>query len=250
MKKFLILLATMALISIAVQAQAPAPAKADEAAPTIDQILDKYVAALGGKAAIEKVSSRITTGTMDIPVANISGSFKTQSKAPNMSSLSADLPGFGVLTQGFDGSVAWENNPIQGLRERTGAELADTKLDAEFYRDLKLKQLYPKMELSGKEKVGERTAYLVIATPAEGSTEKFYFDVESGLLIRQDSERESPEGKVPVQIFVEDYRDVDGIKIPFRIRQVLPQFEMMLKISEVKHDGPVDDAAFKKPSGN
>lgn len=238
----------MALISIAVQAQAPA--KADEATPTIDQILDKYVAAIGGKAALEKITSRVTSGTMDIPVANISGSFKTQAKAPNLSSLSADLPGFGLLTQGFDGSVAWENNPIQGLRERTGAELADTKLDAEFYRDLKLKQLYPKMEFSGKEKVGDRVAYLIVATPAEGSTEKFYFDAESGLLIRQDSERESPEGKVPVQVFVEDYRDVDGVKIPFRIRQVLPQFEMMLKISEVKHNGPIDEAAFKKPSGN
>ena len=246
---FCSMISLMTSLSLA-QETKPSPAKPAEAPPTVDQILEKYVQAIGGKAAIEKVKSRVTEGTIDIPAAGISGKFTTQAKAPNMTSLKADLPGFGVITEAYDGSVAWENNPIQGLREKTGNELADTKLDADFYRDIKLKSLYPKMVLQGKEKYADKEAYVIVATPPEGSVEKFYFDAQSGLLIRQDSERESPEGKIPVQVYFDDYRDVEGVKLPHVMRQVTPQFEMSIKVSGVKNNVPVDEAAFKKPSGN
>jgi hypothetical protein len=252
MRRLIIFYSALSLMTSLCLAQEtkPSPAKPAETTPTVDQILEKYVQAIGGKAAIEKVKSRVIEGDLEIPAANISGKFTTQTKAPNMTALKADLPGFGVVSEGFDGSVAWENNPIQGLREKTGNELADTKLDADFYRDLKLKTLYPKMVLQGKEKVGDKEAYVLVGTPPEGSVEKFYFDAQSGLLIRQDSERESPEGKIPVQVYMDDYRDVEGVKIPHRMRQVTPMFEMTIKVSAVKHNTPVDDAAFKKPTGN
>lgn len=252
MKKFMLLalfLAVAANVALA-QESASKAAKAPEAMPSADQVLSKYVEALGGKATYEKFKTRTMKGTLEIPAANLSGNVEFQAKAPNMMSMAADLPGFGVVRQGFDGVVAWENNPMQGLREKSGKELADSKLDAEFYRDIKLNELYPKMQVTGREKVGEREAIVIVATPTDGSTEKFYFDAESNLLIRQDSERETPEGKMPIQVYFEDYREVDGIKIPFLMRQVTPMFEMSIKISEVKHNAPVDETLFKKPSGN
>jgi len=75
-----------------------------------------------------------------------------------------------------------------------------------------------------------------------------YFDTETGQVIRQDAERESPQGAALIQTYFEDFRDVDGVKMPFTIRQVMPMFELMLKFTEVKHNIEIDDAKFVKPA--
>ncbi len=221
---------------------------ATEAMPAVDQILDKYVKALGGKAAIEKLTSRTAKGTFEIAAMNATGSFEAYAKAPNKSAIIIDIPGFGTIKEGYDGSVAWAMDPMNGLREKKGLELAAAKLDAEFHQDIKLKELYPKMEVKGKEKVGEREVYVIIATPAEGNPEKMYFDAETGLLVRKDMERESPQGQMPVEVYLEDYRELDGVKVPHTLRQNTPMFSMTIKFEEVKHNLSIDDAKFAKPA--
>jgi hypothetical protein len=236
------------------QAQPPAGAKPAEAAkpdvalPSVDQILDKYVQAVGGKAAIEKLTSRVATGSFEIPTMNLTGTVELYAKAPNKSGIAIDITGFGLVQEGYDGKTAWAQDPASGMREKSGVELAAVKRDAEFYQPLKLKQLYPKMEVKSKEKVGEREAYVIIATPEEGDPEKLYFDAQTGLLVRTDIERESPQGKIPVEVYLEDYREVDGNQIPFTIRQITPIFSATIRIKEYKHNVPVDDAKFSKPS--
>jgi len=227
--------------------KAPAAAKA-EAMPSVDQILDKHVQALGGKAAIEKVSSTIITGTFELPAMGMSGSLEIYAKAPNKHATVINLSGFGVVQSGFNGTVGWSQDPQSGLRELTGAELADAKRDSDFYKDIKLKQLYPKMTVTGKEKVGERDAYVVEATPADGKPEKMYFDTLTGLLLRVDRDRESPEGSAHVESYFEDYRETGGVKSPFTIKIVRPEISFTLKATEVKQNIPIDDAKFNKPA--
>jgi zinc protease len=233
-----------------VLAQAPAtPAQpASAPMPTADQIIDNYVKATGGKEALAKVNSRVAKGKLDIAAANISGTFEAQNKGPNLTSMYAELANFGTIRQGFDGTVAWEANPMVGLREKTGVELADAKLEAELQRELKFKELFPKIEAKGKQKVGDKDAYVVLATPKEGTPITLYFDVQSGLILKDEQERETPEGKVPTQTFYEDYREVDGIKFPFKLRQVNPMFELVITFNEIKHNGTIDDTKFKKPA--
>src|SRR5262245_49261496 len=105
-----------------------------------------------------------------------------------------------------------------------------------------MKELFSKIAVTGKEKVGDRETYVLTATPNEGGVEKYYFDTQSGLLLRSDAERESPQGKVQIEFYFEDYKDVDGLKMPFSLRQVTPMGTFVLKISEVKHNVPIDDA--------
>lgn len=219
-----------------------------EAMPTVDQIVDKYVTALGGKAAIEKFTSTASKGTFEIAAFGASGTAEIWEKAPNKSALRLDIPGFGIIEEGFNGTVAWSKDPQSGLREKTGMELASTKLDAEFYKPIKLKALYPKIMVKGKEKVGDKDAYVLEATPAEGSVETWYFDVTSGLLVRTDAERESPQGKISVQSFLEDYREVDGVKLAFTLRNVTSAFTIVIKLDEVKRNVPVEDTKFNKPA--
>jgi zinc protease len=255
MKRTLMLIFATLLVAATASAQPPQGAqkpadapKADASMPTVDQILDKYVQALGGKAAIEKLTSRMSKGSFDIPAMGASGTAEIYEKAPNKTLAIITIPGFGVIQEGFNGATAWTQDPQSGLREKTGQELADAKLDADFHKPIRIKQLYPKLELKGKEKFGAGEAYIVMATPAEGSVEKWYFDTQSGLLVRADSERESPMGKVPIETYMENYKDVDGVKMAHTVRITNPSFSINITIQEVKQNIPIEDTKFNKPA--
>jgi zinc protease len=224
------------------------PPAATDAMPSVDQILDKYVQALGGKAAIEKQTSTVATGTFELPAMSMSGPLEVYSKAPNKNAVIINIGGFGLVQSGFNGTVAWSQDPQSGLRELTASELADTKRDSEFHRDIKLKQLFPKMTVTGKEKVAERDVYVIEAIPTGGKPEKMYFDTQTGLLIRRDADRDGPQGSAHVETYFEDYKDVGGVKAPFTIKIVRPEISFTLKITDIKVNVPIDEAKFNKPA--
>ena len=242
------LCSAVAMTALAQGKEKPADPKPAAALPSVDQILDKYVQAIGGKAAIEKVTSRVSKGSFEIPAFGASGTAEIYEKAPNKTVAIINVAGFGVVQEGFDGKVGWAQDPQNGLREKSGAELATAKLDAEFLKPIKIKQLYPKIVVKGRDKVGDKEVYVVEATPVESSVETWYFDTQSGLILRQDADREGPQGKQSVQVFLSNYKEVDGIKLPFSLHQITPAFTLDIKIEEVKHNVPVDDAKFVKPA--
>ena len=246
MKRILTTLSFCLALSVAAFAQG-GQAKPD-AMPTAEQLFEKHAQAVGGKAAIQKHNSRVAKGTFNIPAMGMSGATESYSKAPNKSMSMVTLDGIGTFLQGYDGKVAWGNDPMQGLRELSGGELAIAKRDADFYGDLKLKEAYPKATVKGKEKIGDREAYVVEATPTEGLPEKLYFDTQTGLLVRRDFTLSSPQGEIPTETYLEDYKEVDGIKVPHTIRQTNPMISFTIKVTEIKHDVPIDDAKFVKPS--
>lgn len=255
MKRFLMMLglalcvATPTLAQSAPATAAPKPEAKPAAAtlPTVDQLLEKYVAALGGKEALEKVTSRVSKGSFEIPAMGASGAFESVEKAPNQTATTIDIPGFGTLNIVFDGKNGYQKDPMQGLREASGAELAMMKLDAEMYGALKMKSLYKSLEVKSKEKVATGEAYLLVATPNEGSPVKLYFAADTYLLVRREAETDSPQGKMPTEATMEDYRTVDGIKIPFVIKTNTPAVSFVVKVEEVKQNVPVDAAKFAKP---
>ncbi len=216
--------------------------------PTADQIIEKYIQALGGKAAIEKITSRVIKGTIDIPVAGASGTLEVYLKAPGKGGSIASLSGLGEFLQGCDGKTAWTSDPFQGMRDLSGVELAAAKRESDLHDDLKIKQTFSKMTVTGKEKVGLLDAYVIQAVPVEGNPEKLFFDVQTGLLLRRDVEVESPQGRIPSENYLEDYKEVDGVKIPHTTRQVTPAYTLTVKILEVKTNVPIDDAKFNKPA--
>ncbi len=261
MKRISTLVALALLLSVSAIAQdkaaKPAPeAKPAEGAakpaalPSADEVLEKYIKAIGGKEAIEKMTSRVSIGTMEIEAMNMSGSMQMFEKAPNKSAMVIELPGVGKFNEVFDGSKAYASDPMSGFREKTGAEFATAQRDADIHAPLNMKKNYKSLVVKSKEKVGTADAYLMIATPAEGEAEKLYFDASSGLLIRQDTEREGPQGKMAVEMYFEDYKVIEGLKMPHLLRQVTPMFSATIKLTEVKVNAPIEDTHFAKPSGN
>jgi hypothetical protein len=257
MKKAALILILGLVASVGAMGQPAASQKPDDKAatpktteqlPSVDQLLDKYVKALGGKAAIERMTSASMTGTFDLPAFNASGTVERVAKAPDKFAIIIDVTGYGLVRRGYDGKTAWSDEPQAGLRDLAGVELAQTKREALLHREIMLKELYPKMVVKGKEKVGDHDTYVIEATPNDGGPEKMYFDAQSGLLIRQDLEAESPQGKQPVEAYSEDYKEVDGVKMPFTLRQNTPQFSITIKLTEIKTNVPVDEAKFNKPS--
>ncbi len=241
------------IVAASVTALAQGPEKTPEAkpapaSPSVDQVLDKYVQAVGGKAAIEKLTSRVSKGTLEAPDQGVSGSIEIYAKAPNKTATVVDVPGFGQFRQGFDGTGGWADNPQTGVREMSGQELSITKRGAEFHQVLKLRELYPKMTLKGTQKMGTRNAHVVEADPGDGTLRRMYFDAETGLLVRNEIERDSPEGRSTQDTELEDYKEVDGVKLPFIVRQSNPNLSFVVKISEVRHNVSIDDAKFAKPA--
>jgi hypothetical protein len=218
--------------------------KTPAALPSAERIVDQYVQALGGAKALEKLTTRVMTGT--IQLGDKSGTFEVYAKAPNKQRRSGNITGVGPMTEIFNGTSGWVGDPRGGSNEAAGDMLGLMRRESEFHWELKLRALYPKMTLRGTSSVRGREAYVVEATAVDDSRTTFYFDVESGLLLMKNFELETSEGRVPFAFLYEDYRTVDGVKLPFTIRRASPH-QWTIKFTEVKHNTPLDDATFEKP---
>lgn len=232
----------------ATQAPSKPPSTATASAlPSADQILDHYLKATGGRDAWKKLTSRVSKGTINVPAMSMSGTLEVHEKAPNQV-ITVVVIGGGTFRQAFDGKIGWSDDPQNGLQEQSGDQLAEMRRDADFSHPMDMHELYKKFTVLGSAKVGDRDAYLVEATPEGGSPEKMYFDAETGLLVRVDSQAHTPDGVTPIQEEFSDYRDVDGIKLPFTIHQSNAATEFTITLAEVHHNVDVDEAIFAKPA--
>ena len=216
------------------------------ALPTVDQVLDKYLAAMGGQAAFDKITTRTAKATIEIPDMGITGAMTMTEKAPNKSLVIIEIAQM-TVREGTDGIVAWDENPQTGLREKAGIELAEYKRGSMFNVETKLKTAYPKMTVAGRDTVNGKAVMVIDAIPEQGAPVKIFFDSETGLILKQAGTRETPEGPITFESFYEDYRPIDGIKQPYTLRQVTSRFTSVIRINEMKHNVPVDDALFRKP---
>ena len=217
------------------------------ALPTADQVLDHYVQAIGGRAAWLKLNSRVSKGTIEIPAMNnLSGTVEIHEKAPN-SMLAVINLGGAAFEQGFDGKIAWSDNPQSGLRELSGGELDDARHEANFYHALDLRKNYTKLTVSGIERVNEHDTYAVEATRAEGAPDKMYFDMQTGLLVRSVNQRYTPDGVTEFTADVDDYTEVDGVKLPFTVRQTGASATFVIHFTEVRHNLQLTDSQFAMP---
>jgi zinc protease len=230
-------------------ASAPAPAAAASTAPlpSADQVLDNYVKAIGGRDAWMKVKSRVSTGTIDVPAFNVTGTLEVHQKAPDKVLSQAVIAGQ-AYRHGSDGTMSWSDDPQNGIKEESGKAAAASKREADFYHPLDLRKVYSKLTVTGAEKVGAHDTYVVEAVTDDGVTDKLYFDAKTGLLVRSVSHHPGPDGNDAIYTAdVEDYRDVDGLKIPFVSHQSSDQAAYTVTFTDVKQNVDLSDDQFAKP---
>jgi hypothetical protein len=220
-----------------------------KAALTAEQVIEKSIAATGGRQAMQKITSSYAKGIMDFPASDAHGVIEKYAKAPDKQLTITNLEGVGESRQGFDGQVAWSQDPAGAVTVLTGAALADVKRGAAFNSGLNWRDLYSKAELAGKESVGGSDSYVVKLTAASGKVTTRYYGALTFLLLRETAVYDTPQGDMVISATFSDYRDVDGIKTPFRIRQVMPVGEIIFTTTELKNNVAIDDAKFARPAG-
>ncbi|MDT5156347.1 MAG: photosynthetic reaction center cytochrome c subunit [Acidobacteriota bacterium] len=224
----------------------PTPRPSPEAPPTVQQVFDKYVAAVGGQAAISKLQTTVVKGTRVASQDRV-WPFEATSKGPDKFLMVVEVPGFGTVRQALNGASGWVDNP-RAHREMTAAELADVRHAAELYDVVKFKPT-PTMRVAGRRKIGERDVLVVVDRPSEGVSQRYFFDAQTGLLLRIVTLTDAMLNALPEQTDFEDYRDVDGVKLPFLVRvSTIDTYNSFTRtITEVKHNVPVEDKRFDMP---
>jgi hypothetical protein len=234
------------------------PAKV--ALPSADQILAKYIDALGGEQALRKVTSRVVTGTQDVAIGP-GGSIPTPatvekySKAPNLSLSIYHAPTF-TISDGFDGMSAWAQNMQGAVQDAVPVDQSRAKRSSDFYEPLNLKNEYAQLSVDGIERVNGHDAYVVRGHfQNDFPAEHLYFDLLTGLLLRKSAFLPTQAGNSPFEMNYDDYRDTgSGVKFPFRITMnpIGPRIELepttTLYVSRVQDNVAIDNAKFVKPA--
>jgi photosynthetic reaction center cytochrome c subunit len=213
--------------------------------PTADQLIDHYIRALGGAAAIEIITSREEHGTITLGGQAIR--FEVFTQNPDKQAVIRHMPS-GDSTTVFDGHEGWSSMPGRPLRDMQGADLDAAQMDADLHFPLHIKQAFAELRVEYPENIGDREAYVVSAIRDGQAPVKFYFDEQSGLLERLVRYAPSPLGLVPTQIDYGDYRNVDGVETPFRRTVAQPGQSFTFQVEQVRQNAPIDDSEFAKPT--
>jgi hypothetical protein len=207
-------------------------------------LFDKYLHAVGGTAAIEKITSRVMKGTITFGDRNVP--IDIFSKDPDKRISFTHTPEGDSVTA-FDGHEGWLGFPRRPVREMHGPDMDAAAMDADLHFAAHLKGMFSEAQVRGTEKIGDHDAYLVIGRREGKPPLRLYFDEQSGLLVRLVRYGETPLGRLPTQIDYADYREAGGVKIPFRWTLARPGGRFTIQVSEVKENVPVDDSKFAKP---
>jgi len=225
-----------------------AMAQAPEALPAARGLVDRHIAASGGREAIARIRSVHDIGTLELPAVGISATAESHTVVPKQTVTRATIPGIGEITAGTDGTVGWSVNPLQGPRVLVDRELAQVIESA----DLQANLLFPEAsfrELTTEARVdfaGE-AAYRVRMVRRDSGRESWrYFSVGTGLLIGSEMTTVSDLGEVRTTLAYRDFRPLDGVLFPMRIETTAGSNRMVLTVRE-KTLNRVSDTVFSVP---
>ena len=221
--------------------------------PSLDQILNKYIEALGGAQRLSNLTSFAGKGTytgydtafQKVPV-------DVLAKAPDQRATISHMPdGDSIST--FDGRSGWLAAPEtlrpMPLIELTGGDLDGAKVDAELSFPARIKQTLTDWRVGYPEMIDNKEVQVLQGRLTQGGLPiKLYFDSASGLLLRLVHYTNSLVGVNPTQIDYSDYRDVSGVKLPYRWVVTWTDGRSTIELSELRANVPIDATKFAKPT--
>ena len=218
---------------------------------TVDELMAKTIEAAGGEANWRKIKSRVTVVDIDLINQGVKGTSTSYAKLPNKSAAETTMTALGkTIAKGFeffDGTNGEELYTFAPVEKYAGKKLEDVRLGSDFYSLLNWKTNYKTVEVKGLEKVGDEDCYVVVFTPEKGTKVTELYSTKTFLLLKRRgvSVSSTSEQSLPYTITFSDYRDVDGIKLPFKSVNTNPAMgEIISVVKSVKHNEPVDDKLF------
>jgi CubicO group peptidase (beta-lactamase class C family) len=218
---------------------------------SVDELMAKAVAAVGGEAALRRHKTMRVTADVDLLHQGVSGEAVIFARAPNAYGQQVTLTALGKkigsFREYFDGAEGGGEGSFMPYDPNTGTELEETRISSDFYAPLNWKTLFKTAVIKKLAKVGEEDAYVVLFTPEKGSPVTQYISAKTFLLLRQDSLATTDTATLPVSETFSDYRNVDGVMLPFlRVQNSPAMGDTVLKIREVSFDVPVPDDVFRR----
>jgi hypothetical protein len=222
-------------------------------APKPEQILDKYIQAIGGAQRANAITSWTAKGTYSgFDTSDAKVPVDIYAKAPNQRTVLVHLPGAGDNARVCDGVNAWNTSngtfmpiPVFPL---SGGELQGAKLDAALSFPGQIKTLFKNWTANfPATAIDDAPVDVVQATQPDGTAVKFYFDKKTNLLLRQVRYTDTPIGLIPAQIDYSDYRPVAGVKLPFKMLVTWTDGRTNFELTEIRPNVPIDGSRFAKP---
>jgi photosynthetic reaction center cytochrome c subunit len=220
------------------------PGEEKSALPAADQLLDKYLTAVGGADALQKITSRVQKGSLS-GFGDQHFGVDVFSKAPDKRVSVMHLKDGDSVTA-FDGHQGWLSVPGR-THMMSAAENDGARIDADLYLPIHVKAMYQKFRVEPGEKIDSHDTYLVVGRSEGQPPIRLYLDQQSGLLLRLVRYAETPLGRLPTQVDYADYRAADGVKVPFRWTLSRPGNRFTIQIDSLQQNVPVDDAKFAAP---
>ncbi|HEX8560440.1 MAG TPA: serine hydrolase [Pyrinomonadaceae bacterium] len=220
---------------------------------TVEELMAKAIQAVGGEAALRRHKTMRVVADVNLLHQGVSGEAVIVARAPAAYAQEVQLTALGKkigsFHEFFDGAAGGDEGSFIPYNPKTGSELDEARVAADFYAPLNWKTLFRKAEIRKMAKVGDEDAYVVVFTPEKGNPVTQYISAKSFLLLRQDSFSTSDAMSMPVTETYSDYRGVDGVMIPFtRVSNSQAMGDTVLKIREAAFDVPVPDEAFRRKS--
>lgn len=219
---------------------------------SVEDLHAKVIAAIGGEANLRKITSRVTTADVDLVHQGVQGKTTTWAKAPNKSATETTMTAIGkkIATgwEYFDGSNGSETYSFAPEEKYAGKRLADVRLFNDFYAGVDWTTEYKKVEVTGKAKVAGEDAYIVTFEPKAGTPFRQFYSTTSFLLLKHEGSISSSTNSqvVPFTILYSDYRDVDGIKLAYKMVNNNPgNGDIVTTITSFKHNVEIKDSIFK-----
>ncbi|HMC77910.1 MAG TPA: hypothetical protein VKH34_12280 [Vicinamibacterales bacterium] len=241
--------ATLAALLLApLYAQAPVKTDTAAALPDAREIIDRHIKAIGGREAILAHKSMHATGTLSVPASGISGPMEIYGATnPDRVIVKTTVTGIGEIMEGFDGSHAWSVSPMTGPMLKVGKELTQTKLDADFYSELRDPKTYPEVKTLEKTTFDGRPCYKLSIKRIDGIEDFDFYDVATGLRAGSINTRESPMGTLKMTSIEGGYKKFGKLMQSTTVTQQVMGVEQKISLATVEYD-TVQPSAFEPPA--
>jgi photosynthetic reaction center cytochrome c subunit len=213
-------------------------------APSPEEIIARYINAIGGANALAKVKTRQERGTIAIGGRSLPLEIITSSGGKQLTLI--HLPNGDSITA-YDGASGWTSAPNRPVHAIPAIEVVSARTETDLQLPIHMKNLFDELKSMQPANIGDRETYVVTGFSAGDMAAKFYFDKESGYLLRIVRYTKTPVGQSPTQIDYEDYRVLEGTKVPFRFTISRPNSRLAVQIEEVKFNVLIDDRKFAQP---
>jgi len=215
--------------------------------PTGEEVMEKNIEALGGETALARHHNSLMKGKMSISGVEMDVTIYTAE--PNLLYTLFESDMVGKMESGCNGEAAWDMSVMQGASVKEGEELEKGLFDATFNPELYWRDRYTSIDVQAEEEIDGTACYKVVLTPTVGDTLTAYVDTETWLTVKTETVSNSSMGSISVVSDLSDYREVDGVKVPFSMKLMLMGAqEMTTAMDSVEFNVEIPEGVFELPA--